>query len=69
MNALKLHLCGPADYNLEAALPPGTDTYQGVLSPSGDLILPCGAFHGLDLTEDGNLDIGPDLALQVVDKK
>ena len=69
LNTLKLHFCGPSDYRLEQSLPLGTDTYRGVLSPSGHLLLPCGEFHGPDSTEDGRLDVGPDLALQVVDKR
>ena len=66
LNTLKLHVCGPADYDLTQALPPGRDTYQGVLAPSGHLMLKSGEFRGLDRSEDGNLDIGPNLALPVM---
>ena len=70
LNTLRLHLCGPGDYDLEAALPPGTERFQGELAPSGHLVLPCGEFGGLDAAEqDGRLDIGADLALPVVSNR
>ena len=62
-----MHFCGPGNYDLEAALPPGAERFQGELAPSGHLVLPCGEFSGLDAAEqDGRLDIGADLALPVV---
>ena len=40
-NTLQLHFCGPGDYTLPASLPPGTDTFQCELAPSGHVVLPC----------------------------
>jgi hypothetical protein len=37
---LKLHMCGPADIRLN--LPPGTESFQLEIAPSGHLVLPCG---------------------------
>ena len=42
MNTMKLHFCGPGDYDLEKTLPPGTESYELKEAPSGHLILPCG---------------------------
>ncbi len=40
-NTLKLHFCGPGDYEIERGLPTGTDSYQLEVAPSGHLVLPC----------------------------
>ena len=40
-NTLKLYFCGPGDSSIESSLPPGTDTFQLELAPSGHLVLPC----------------------------
>jgi len=40
-NTFQLHFCGPGDYNLVAGLPPGTDSFQCELAPSGHLVVPC----------------------------
>ena len=37
----QLHLCGPGEYDLAALLPPGTDSFQLEVVPSGHLVLPC----------------------------
>ena len=66
LNTLQLHLCGPGDYNRSQVLPPGTDSYQCLLAPSGHLLLPCGEFQGLDESEQGSLDVGPNLVLPVL---
>ena len=39
-HTLRFYMPGPGDYNLEAALPPGTDCIQCELSPSGHRIMP-----------------------------
>jgi len=44
LNTMDLHFCGPGDYDLLKALPPGTDTFQLELAPSGHLVLPCCEF-------------------------
>ena len=41
---MELHFCGPGDYDLLKALPPGTDTFQLELAPSGHMVLPCCEF-------------------------
>ena len=41
LNTLQIHFCGPGDYKLSDALPPGTDTFQCELAPSGHMVLPC----------------------------
>ena len=43
-NTMELHFCGPGDYDLKKALPPGTDTFQLELAPSGHMVLPCCEF-------------------------
>ena len=63
MKTLQLHLCGPGDYDLLPALPPGTESFQCELAPSGHLVLPCSEYAGVDKEESGSLDTGADLAL------
>ena len=63
MKTLQLHLCGPGDYDLLPALPPGTESFQCELAPSGHLVLPCSEYAGVDREEAGSLDTGADLAL------
>ena len=65
LNTLRLHFCGPGDYSLEQALAPGTETYQGLLAPSGHLALPRGECEGVDASVNGTLDVEPKLALPV----
>ena len=48
LNTLKVHFVGPGEYDLENVLPPGTDTYQGELSPSGHFVLPCCEYRGFE---------------------
>ena len=43
-NTMQLHFCGPGDYELQKALPPGSDSFQLELAPSGHLVLPCCEF-------------------------
>jgi hypothetical protein len=43
-NTMELHFCGPGDYDLAKAIPPGTDTFQLEVAPSGHLVLPCCEF-------------------------
>ena len=38
---LRMYLLGPGDYDLAAAMPPGTDVIQLELGPSGHLCMPC----------------------------
>jgi len=41
LNDNKIYFLGPAPYDLWEALPPGTDCFQGDISPSGHLVIPC----------------------------
>ena len=41
---LKLHFCGPGDVRMSEALPPGTDSFQLEIAPSGHIVLPCCEF-------------------------
>jgi len=41
---LRMYLLGPGDYDLAAAMPPGTDVIQLELGPSGHLCMPCCEF-------------------------
>ena len=63
MKTLQLHLCGPGDYDLLPVLPPGTESFQCELAPSGHLVLPCSEYAGVNREEAGSLDTGADLAL------
>ena len=45
-NTMQLHFCSPGDYELQKALPPGSDSFQLELAPSGHLVLPCCEFDG-----------------------
>ena len=60
---LQLHLCGPGEYDLQTCLPPGTESFQCELAPSGHMVLPCCNYAGVDREESGRLDTGPALTL------
>ncbi len=40
-STLRVHMCGPGPYELEKLLPPGTESFQCELAPSGHMGLPC----------------------------
>ena len=40
-NTLQLHFCGPGNYDLQTGLPPGTESFQCEIAPSGHIVLPC----------------------------
>ena len=42
---MEMHFLGPADYELGHSMPPGTDTFELELAPSGHIVLPCGEFQ------------------------
>ena len=60
---LRLHLCGPGDYELETMLPPGTETFQCEISPSGHMVIPCCEYEAVEEEERGKLDEGKAIAL------
>jgi hypothetical protein len=39
-------ICGPGDYELQKAFPPGSDSFQLELAPSGHLVFPCCELDG-----------------------
>ena len=49
----ELNLLGPAPYDLEKTLPPGTDCYPLLTAPSGHLVLPCCEYSGKSQGEEG----------------
>ena len=61
MSTLQLHLCGPG--NVQYNLPPGSDTYQLEIAPSGHLVLPCGEFEAPRIPH--NSEDAQELALAV----
>ena len=48
LNTMKLYFVGPGDYNLDKAMPPGTDSFQCEQSPSGHMVVPCCEYSGAD---------------------
>ena len=63
---LRFYMPGPGDYNLEAALPPGTDCIQCELSPSGHMIMPCCDWETLERQESqGGLQVDREITLNV----
>ena len=40
----RLYFMGPGDYDLDKAMPPGTDSFQLETAPSGHSVLPCCEF-------------------------
>lgn len=63
MNTLQMHFAGQGKYDLPNALPPGTESYQLEIAPSGHLVLPCCEYAAVDKEQSGRLDTGPALAL------
>ena len=51
VNTNKLYFLGPGDYDLDKAVPPGTDIIQCEVSPSGHIILPCCEYDAPDAAE------------------
>ena len=43
-STLQLHCCGPGDTEVNKGLPPGTDSFQLEVAPSGHIVLPCCEF-------------------------
>jgi len=62
-NTLQLHFCGPGDYHLEKILPPGTETYQMEIAPSGHLVLPCCEYSAPKSAPSSSASPSPPLVL------
>ena len=52
---LKLHFLGPGDITVEKALPPGSESFQMEIAPSGHIVLPCCEFAPEERQEDHTL--------------
>ena len=50
-NTNKLYFLGPGDYDLDKAMPPGTDVYQMEIAPSGHMVLPLCNYREQQQTE------------------
>ena len=57
LNDNKMYFVGPGDYNLAAALPPGTECFQCETSPSGHLLLPCTNYESTPSKKDPSLTL------------
>ena len=57
LNDNKMYFVGPGDYDLAAALPPGTECFQCESSPSGHLLLPCTNYESTPSTKDPSLTL------------
>ena len=59
-----IYMAGPGDYDLMRALPPGTQQFNCVLAPSGNLMLPCAELQNpAEQGHRGRLRLTPELAL------
>jgi hypothetical protein len=56
-NTMELHFCGPGDYELPRGLPPGTDTFQLEVAPSGHLVLPCCEYTAASSSDEHTLTL------------
>ena len=54
---MELHFCGPGDYKLDGSLPPGTDSFQLEVAPSGHLVLPCCEYESGSTSEEHTLTL------------
>ena len=57
LNDNKMYFVGPGDYDLAAALPPGTECFQCETSPSGHLLLPCTNYESTPSKKDPSLTL------------
>ncbi len=57
LSSLKMYFCGPGDYDVATALPPGTECFQGEIAPSGHLIVPCCEYQSGSASEEHALTL------------
>ena len=57
LRTLKVYFTGPGDYDLMTALPPGTESFQAEIAPSGHMVLPCCEFGPKDTPEEHTLTL------------
>ena len=66
LRTLRIHFCGPGNAAVEETLPPGSQTVQCELSPSGHMVVSCGEFKAFDEAHDaGQSSTAPNLTLPV----
>jgi hypothetical protein len=53
----KLHFCGPGDYDLHRGVPPGADSFQREIAPSGRMVISCCEYEGATLANDHTLTL------------
>ncbi len=56
-NTMRLYFTGPGDYDLMTAMPPGTESFQGEIAPSGHMVLPCCEFEANTISTDHTLTL------------
>ena len=56
-STLRLHFCGPAGIEMEKHLPPGSESFQTELAPSGHMVLPCCEFQRGSIDKDHTLTL------------
>ena len=56
-STLRMHFCGPGDIEVGKALPPGSDTFQLEVAPSGHIVLPCCEFKAESPVSDYSLTL------------
>ena len=56
-STLRMHFCGPGDIEVGKALPPGSDTFQLEVAPSGHIVLPCCEFQAQGPISDHSLTL------------
>ena len=54
---LRLHFVGPAGIEVEKHLPPGSESFQTELAPSGHMVLPCCEYQRGSIDKDHTLTL------------
>ena len=57
VSTLCLHFCGPGDIEVDKALPPGSESFQLEVAPSGHIVLPCCEFQQSSTEADHSLTL------------
>jgi hypothetical protein len=58
LNTMRMHFTGPGNYDIERALPSGSQSYQCELAPSGHMVVPCCEYvAGTTRREDSELTL------------
>ena len=54
---MRLHFVGPAGVDVERHLPPGSESFQTELAPSGHIVLPCCEYKRGSIDKDHTLTL------------